>query len=318
MHERGARYLAHTRADRHVDRHARPVTLDAAQPRAGTRSRAPRCTGGRSPPTGRYTYLFAHCYRQFGFGFLGHDPCTAEVRVARVPRGQLDAPRVLGRPGWVADPAAAVNIAPPPARTASAAVNPMQIAYADGRWIAVTKEGDWWGTTIYLDQAPGRPGRGPPRHGRTPTPLGDRDHNTYFASLVAVHWRTARGRAQQQPLGRPTVRRLPADVRRRADGGVGPPAAGSALSERAGDGGERLVRRAPAPRRCRRRCGRPTGTSCATGGSRRRRAATSLQMPASSKSTSSVNVISGICTGPVWLTPTPWACAWRARPSRSR
>ena len=60
----------------------------------------------------------------------------------------------------------------------------MQIAHVDGRWIAVTKEGDWWGDTVYLDRAPvaDRPvddgGDGPARN------RSGRDHNTYFASLV--------------------------------------------------------------------------------------------------------------------------------------
>ena len=47
----------------------------------------------------------------------------------------------------------------------------MQIAHVDGRWIAVTKEGDWWGDTIYLDQRRRRPGRGP-REGSSPDSAG--------------------------------------------------------------------------------------------------------------------------------------------------
>jgi hypothetical protein len=60
--------------------------------------------------------------------------------------------------GWVADSAAAVNISPSVAPDGTARViNPTQVAHVDDHWIAVTKEGDWWGTRIYLDVAVCRP-----------------------------------------------------------------------------------------------------------------------------------------------------------------
>ena len=56
-----------------------------------------------------YTYLYSHCYRQFGWDPLPfidpplytHDfDCTPNVNVARVPRGRFDvAARVLERLG---------------------------------------------------------------------------------------------------------------------------------------------------------------------------------------------------------------------------
>ena len=152
-----------------------------------------RCTGGRSHPTGTATYLFAQCHRQFGFGFLGHDPCTAQVRVARLPRGDLDAiPQYWDGRTWVADPARAVDVAPTTGPGGEArVVNPMQITFAHGRWIAVTKEGDWWGSTIYLDRASRPTGPWTTTATITPEPLGDADEmNTYFASVVAVDWKT--------------------------------------------------------------------------------------------------------------------------------
>ena len=147
----------------------------------------PRLYGWSVASDDEYTYLYGHCYRQFGFGLLGHDPCTAEVTVARTPRGDLGGPlEYWDASGWVTDPAAAANIAPQTAPDGvPREVNPMQIARVDGRWIAVTKEGDWWGDTIYLDSAPSPAGPWTTAAMVKPEPLGP-DHNTYFASIVSA------------------------------------------------------------------------------------------------------------------------------------
>jgi hypothetical protein len=131
-----------------------------------------------------YTYLYGHCYRQFGFGFLGHDACTANVTVARTARGDLDGPlQYWDGENWVDDPSAAANVAPPTAPDGTTrAINPMQVARVGGRWIAVTKEGDWWGDTLYLDRADSPTGPWTTTTTITPEPIGP-DHNTYFASL---------------------------------------------------------------------------------------------------------------------------------------
>ena len=91
----------------------------------------------------------------------------------------------------------------------------MQIAHVDGRWIAVTKEGDWWGDTIYLDQAPSPTGPWTTEEVLTPTPLGP-DHNTYFASLVpgaarqiVVGLSNNRWDGQRSDTYHPTFRTLP-------------------------------------------------------------------------------------------------------------
>ena len=225
MHERGAAYLTRTE----------PVatwmaTLDATTLAVLDLRPAPDPSPslyGWSIASDRHgTYLFAQCHRQFGFGFLGHDPCTAEVRVARLPRGDLDAiPRYWDGRSWVADPARAVDIAPPTGPGGEARViNPMQITFAHGRWIAVTKEGDWWGSTIYLDRASRPTGPWTTTATITPEPLGDEDEmNTYFASVVVGALAHGRHRPQQQPLGRSPVGGLPPDVPRRAAGDVEPP-----------------------------------------------------------------------------------------------
>jgi hypothetical protein len=192
MHERGDTYLTRSEPMATWMATLDPATLALRDLRpAPDRSAA---LYGWSIASDRHaTYLFAQCHRQFGFGFLGHDPCVGEVRVARVRRGALDeAPRYWDGRHWVADATRAVNIAPRTGPDGEArAVNPMQITYAHGRWIAVTKEGDWWGSTTYLDRSSRPTGPWTTTARLHPAPLGDPDDvNTYFASIVAVDWRT--------------------------------------------------------------------------------------------------------------------------------
>jgi hypothetical protein len=143
-----------------------------------------------------YTYLYSHCYRQFGWDRFGtsepplyaHDfDCTPNVNVARVPRGRFDvALEYWNGSAWVADPAAAVPVMPREKRL----VNPTQVMFDGVQFIAVTKEGDWWGNTIYLDVAPSAQGPW-----RTYSTIAVPDEcsicNTYFASIVP--WRAADG-----------------------------------------------------------------------------------------------------------------------------
>ena len=38
----------------------------------------------------QYTYLYSHCYRQYGFdALLGYHPCSKNVKLARIPRGRF-------------------------------------------------------------------------------------------------------------------------------------------------------------------------------------------------------------------------------------
>ena len=85
-----------------------------------------------------------------------HDyDCTADVTVARLPRGDFTArPEYWDGVEWGDDPLAAVPVIPQEGRI----VNPTQVAVHNGQFVAVTKEGDWWGNTIYLDVAPAAEG----------------------------------------------------------------------------------------------------------------------------------------------------------------
>jgi hypothetical protein len=136
---------------------------------------------------GRFTYLFGHCYRQFGWGFLGHHPCAAAITVARVPRGRLNRePTYWDGTTWSPRPRRAVNVAPTRGPSGEPRdVNPMQIAHVHGCWIAVTKVDDWWGDWIHLDWA--RTPHGPWRTATVipATTLGPSStYNTYFASFI--------------------------------------------------------------------------------------------------------------------------------------
>ena len=106
--------------------------------------------------------------------------------MARLPLGDLGAAlQYWDGSGWVAEPAAAANIAPQTSPDgAPRTVNPMQITRVDGRWIAVTKEGDWWGDTVYLDRAASPVGPWTTAATVQPEPLGP-NHNTYFSSIVS-------------------------------------------------------------------------------------------------------------------------------------
>jgi hypothetical protein len=134
-----------------------------------------------------HTYLYGHCYRQFGYSFIGHDGCTSAITVARVPGRDLTAPLTYwDGAGWSPDSTTAVDIAPKFGPDATPrAINPMQVLHVRGRWLAATKEGDWWGSRIYLDEAPGPTGPWTTVAITEPRPLGlPRSFNTYFANLV--------------------------------------------------------------------------------------------------------------------------------------
>jgi hypothetical protein len=148
---------------------------------------SPQLYGWSVVDDGPFTYLFGHCYRQFGWSFLGHHPCAANVRVARVPRGRLGAtPTYWNGVRWSARARSAVNVAPRRGPRGEARdVNPMQVAQVGRCWIAVTKVGDWFGDSIYLDRAPSPAGPWRTAAVIPARPLGPTStHNTYFASLV--------------------------------------------------------------------------------------------------------------------------------------
>ncbi len=135
-----------------------------------------------------WTYLYGHCHRQFGwdtgpYGVPAHDlDCSGNVPVARVPKGQLFNPlSYWDGTSWQADPNRAVSVMPAAGRS----INPSQVRYTDGEFLAVTKVGDWFGSTIYLDRAPAA--HGPwTNYARIPAraKCAASVCNTYFASWV--------------------------------------------------------------------------------------------------------------------------------------
>lgn len=186
MIERGPRYLTHTEPVATWLATVDPSSLKVITLEPAT-DPGPQLYGWAVASDQAYTYLYGHCYRQFGFGFLGHDPCTSSVTVARVAGHDLRSPMQYwdGR-RWTTDPATAANIAPEVGPDGTArAINPMQIVHTGKRWMAVTKEGDWWGSRLYFDRAPGPTGPWTTVSVETVVPLGPSDlYNTYFASLA--------------------------------------------------------------------------------------------------------------------------------------
>jgi hypothetical protein len=109
------------------------------------------------------------------------------VRVARVPRGEFDSPpEYYGDGRWQLNASAAKPLEFPGDR----AINPVSIQHFGGSFMSVSKEGDWWGTTIYVDVA--RTPTGPWRTVATTVPKTKCvDCNTYYASLMP--WRQSNG-----------------------------------------------------------------------------------------------------------------------------
>jgi hypothetical protein len=63
-------------------------------------------------------------------------------------------------------------------------INPSQVVFDGSRFVAVTKEGDWWGTKVLVDVAPAAQGPWRTVAEYTSIPLCA-DCTTYFASIVA-------------------------------------------------------------------------------------------------------------------------------------
>jgi hypothetical protein len=187
MVEHGPRYLTHVEPIATwlvtIDVHDLTVVESHLAPNS-----SPELYGWSVVSAGEHTYLYAHCYRQFGYDPLWFDPstfahdlsCTADVSVARIPRGELaDDPEYWNGSAWVDDSGAAVPVIPQEDRS----VNPTQVTLLGGRFVAVTKVGDWWGDTIVLDVAPAADGPWQTVDTIPVEPECD-SCNTYFASVV--------------------------------------------------------------------------------------------------------------------------------------
>jgi hypothetical protein len=102
-----------------------------------------------------WTYLFAHCHRQFGydpvFGGAAHDrSCTQQVTVARVPAGRIfDQPSYWTASGWSSSSRQAVSVVTPEGQWTM----PTQFLRKNGRWLAITKVDDWFGTDVVIESA---------------------------------------------------------------------------------------------------------------------------------------------------------------------
>jgi hypothetical protein len=151
MRERGPAYLTVTEPVATRVAVIDPVTFAVVSERAPANASAD-LYGWSVTSDHAWTYLYAHCYRQFGYdellGVLSHDlGCSTRVTVGRVPVGDLlAAPQYWDGARWQPDPARAAPII----TTAGRRVNANQFLWTGGRFVSVNKEGDWWGDTIYV------------------------------------------------------------------------------------------------------------------------------------------------------------------------
>lgn len=191
MTETGSRYLSETRPVR-----VRRVELDVVdfsviavfdEPSTGA-----DLFGWSVTDAGAYTYLYSHCYRQFGWdGTFGFDPCVEHVKVARVPLGHFDGPREYwDGTTWSSNSHRAVPVVD--GTFAMSGNNPAQIVHDGRQFVLIEKRDDWWGSTVEFGMA--SLAIGPFRHvGSVTAPLAcdPSDCNTYFASWVP--WRDTDG-----------------------------------------------------------------------------------------------------------------------------
>ena len=187
MRERGSGYLRHTEpvATWLATVDADSLEITDLQPAADASA---SLYGWSVTSDESWTYLYAFCYRQFGWDPLPFAPdtsahdlqCSSELHVGRVPVGRLDqAPTYWSGSSWSVDPADAIPVMADLERS----INPAEIHWNGESFIAVTKVGDWWGRTIHIDVAPTAYGPWRAVDALVVTPVCDRC-NTYFASFV--------------------------------------------------------------------------------------------------------------------------------------
>jgi hypothetical protein len=186
MNERGAEYLTRVEptatAVAGVDIDTWDVEYLGRPSNAGT-----RLYGWSIASDDDWNYLYANCYRQFGydpfFDVLAHDrSCSTILTVARIPKGQVFArPTYWTGRGWSRR---AADAAPVIARGTSHLASGTDVVLRDNRWLAVTKIDDWFGREIYVESAP-RPTGPFERLDAITAPLKcPQDCNTYYASWI--------------------------------------------------------------------------------------------------------------------------------------
>lgn len=184
MEERGTEYLTHTVPVGTWTAILDPATLTVVDERRPPNASAD-LYGWSIASDDEWTYLYAHCYRQFGFdeySFVAafDRSCAAEVTVGRVPVGRLsDVPQYWNGATWQADPRRAAPII----ETRSRRINADQFEWTGARFVSVNKEGDWWGDTIILSES--RSPTGPfAVYDVIAAPVKCADCNSFFATWV--------------------------------------------------------------------------------------------------------------------------------------
>jgi hypothetical protein len=191
MRETGDRYLHRPRPVvlRRIDLDATSLEVIGMreQPRTGD-----DLYGWSVTSDDRYTYLYSHCFQQFGYDSLfGSAPCVEHVKVARLPRGRFDAaPEYWNGSTWSGSHTDAVPVID--GTFVYSGNNPAQVRFDGTSFWLVEKRDDWWGATIEFGVS-SRPG-GPFTHVGTlpqPTACDPAVCNTYFAGWVP--WRDPSG-----------------------------------------------------------------------------------------------------------------------------
>ena len=185
MHERGDTYLSRAEPGGTFVARVNPETWNVEW--YGTPADSSNDLYGWSIESdGEWTYLFAHCHRQFGYdprlGVDAHDrSCTDRVTVGRVPVGALfDPPAYWTGSSWSSERSLATPVIPRAGRFSS----PTQIIEKNGRWLAVTKLDDWWGSEILIESAVHPTGPYTTLERRPASPKCAVDCNTYFSSWI--------------------------------------------------------------------------------------------------------------------------------------
>jgi hypothetical protein len=95
-----------------------------------------------------YTYLYSHCYQQFGYDTMfGFGKCVVDVKLARIPLGEFDAAREYWDGiNWTTDRRDATPVVD--ASFVGSGNNPAQIRHDGKRFLLVQKRDDWWGATV--------------------------------------------------------------------------------------------------------------------------------------------------------------------------
>lgn len=193
MRETGPQYLSRTRPSA-----LRRVTVDLSNLEATGAVEEPwlddRLYGWSVTSDAEHTYLYSHCYQQFGYDtMLGFGECASEVTVARVPKGDPGAERTFwDGTGWNPDPASAVAVVD--ATVFFAGNNPAQIRFTGERFELVEKRGDWFGETVEFATAPHPAGPFEPVASvAQPLPCSFDTCNSYFATWVP--WPSSDGTA---------------------------------------------------------------------------------------------------------------------------